>query len=372
MDGRSAERCYLDIGDRVTDVGWLDQGGKRVSLAQSYYAGRVSMLFVCRSASVPGAARELSKFAELHDAFRALDAQVFALSADSVAENAAVAKRLRLPFPILSDAHFASGWAVGLADSAIAEREGGKGGTWCTVIVHPNQHVAKRIEAWTRDEHALAALDYCTTWAESRVPTVGAPQAPVLILPDVLSPQHCARLIDYWEKGERYQGGVANSEYGSMVAVGDVKVREDVLLADLGPEAQEIFALYRRRLFPEIRKVFNFQITRAETLRLGCYDSAHGGHFRAHRDDTTDYTEHRRFAISVNLNAGEYEGGYVHFPEYSPQLFRADTGGAAAFSCSVLHEVTPVTAGRRFILLGFFYGEAEEVLRQKRYAQRRA
>jgi hypothetical protein len=31
----------------------------------------------------------------------------------------------------------------------------------------------------------------------------------------------------------------------------------------------------------------------------------------------------------------------------------------------MLHEVTKVTAGRRLILLGFFYSEAEEALRRK-------
>ncbi len=44
---------------------------------------------------------------------------------------------------------------------------------------------------------------------------------------------------------------------------------------------------------------------------------------------------------------------------------RAETGSAVVFSVSMVHEVTKVTAGRRFILLGFFYSEAEEALRQK-------
>ncbi len=41
------------------------------------------------------------------------------------------------------------------------------------------------------------------------------------------------------------------------------------------------------------------------------------------------------------------------------------------FSVSVRHEVTKITAGRRLILLGFFYSEAEEALRQKINAERR-
>lgn len=75
--------------------------------------------------------------------------------------------------------------------------------------------------------------------------------------------------------------------------------------------------------------------------------------------------------MSLALSTGEYEGGFVRFPEYGPQLFRAGTGSAVVFSVSMLHEVTKVTSGRRFILLGFFYGEAEEALRQRINAELR-
>ena len=35
------------------------------------------------------------------------------------------------------------------------------------------------------------------------------------------------------------------------------------------------------------------------------------------------------------------------------------------FSCSLLHEATPVTRGRRYAFLPFFFDEAGEVIRQK-------
>ncbi len=87
---------------------------------------------------------------------------------------------------------------------------------------------------------------------------------------------------------------------------------------------------------------------------------------------STPYTARRRFAMSLALDSDAYEGGYLRFPEYGPQLFRAETGSAVVFSVAVLHEVTKVTAGHRFILLGFFYSEAEEALRRKINAARRA
>jgi len=56
------------------------------------------------------------------------------------------------------------------------------------------------------------------------------------------------------------------------------------------------------------------------------------------------------------LNEG-YEGGHLRFAEYAPHLYRPVAGGAIAFSCSLLHEVLPVTRGLRYVLLSFLFGE---------------
>ena len=66
---------------------------------------------------------------------------------------------------------------------------------------------------------------------------------------------------------------------------------------------------------------------------------------------------HRRFAVSVNLNAEDFEGGTLRFPEFGDQRYCAATGAALVFSSSLLHEALPVTAGRRFVVLGFLSGD---------------
>jgi predicted 2-oxoglutarate/Fe(II)-dependent dioxygenase YbiX len=83
-------------------------------------------------------------------------------------------------------------------------------------------------------------------------------------------------------------------------------------------------------------------------------------------------TEHRRFALTLNLNSGDYEGGYLRLPEYGPQLYAPAAGGAVVFSCSLLHLATPVRKGRRFVVVGFLWGEEEQHLYEKRQAELRA
>jgi predicted 2-oxoglutarate/Fe(II)-dependent dioxygenase YbiX len=152
---------------------------------------------------------------------------------------------------------------------------------------------------------------------------------------------------------------------GRTVGVNDTrhKSRRDVNIEDqaLITAVQQRFM---RRVVPEIAKVHQFRVTRMERYMVGCYSAEEGGHFAAHRDNTTAGTAHRRFAVSVNLN-DDFDGGEVSFPEYGPQGFKAPPGGAVVFSCSLLHAVSRVTRGRRYAFLPFLYDDAAAALRER-------
>ncbi len=119
------------------------------------------------------------------------------------------------------------------------------------------------------------------------------------------------------------------------------------------------------RLLPELRRAFQFTATRIERHIVARYDAQEGGFFRPHRDNTTKGTAHRRFAVTVNLNADEYQGGDLRFPEYGERTYRAPTGGAVVFSCSLLHEATEVTSGMRYAYLPFLYTDDDAELRRR-------
>ena len=57
----------------------------------------------------------------------------------------------------------------------------------------------------------------------------------------------------------------------------------------------------------------------------------------------------------MNLNAEDYDGGHLLFPEYNSHRYKPGTGAGVIFSCSLLHEAAPVTRGRRYVLLTFFH-----------------
>ncbi len=153
---------------------------------------------------------------------------------------------------------------------------------------------------------------------------------------------------------------------GRTVSVVDYrhKRRSDCLIAD--PKLRS-YAMQRivRRLVPEIHKVFQFQVTRLERCIVACYGADPGGYFRPHRDNTTKGTMHRRFAVTINLNAEEYEGCDLCFPEFGSTVYRAPTGGAVVFSCNLLHEATSMRRGTRYAFLPFRYDDAAARLRDE-------
>jgi hypothetical protein len=197
----------------------------------------------------------------------------------------------------------------------------------------------------------------------------GAPlNAPVLIVPRVFEPEFCRTLIDHYRAQGGEESGFMREVDGFTRLMTDPrhKQRKDVIL-----EAQALIygtrERIRRRLTPEIHKAFQFETTRIERYLVACY-AAGAGWFRPHRDNTTKGTAHRKFAVSINLNAEEYDGGDLRFPEFGPRTYRPPTGGAVVFSCSLLHEATNVTAGERYAFLPFLYDEAGAKVREQNAA----
>jgi len=194
--------------------------------------------------------------------------------------------------------------------------------------------------------------------------------APVLLVPMVFEPAFCRALIGYFNTHASAESGFMRQDAeGRTTTAHDstVKRRRDCPIED--PALVEgIRGRLVRRLFPEIRKAFGFEATRIERFGVVLYDAETGGYFRQHRDSTTPGTAHRRFATTINLNAEEYEGGDLHFPEYDHRVYRAPSGGAIVFSGAVLHEALPVTRGRRYACVPFLYDEAGAALRVKNAA----
>lgn len=229
---------------------------------------------------------------------------------------------------------------------------------WC--LVDPALHVM----AIVGPDQAAELVDRMATLPPPGRHAGPEGSAPVLLTPRIFEPAFCEQLIALYRKTGGEPSGFMREVDGVTTLITDDshKRRSDVLVDDETLQKQ-VVARLNRRLLPQIQKVFNFKATRIERYLVARYDAESGGFFRPHRDNTTKGTAHRRFAVSINLNA-DYEGGDLRFPEFGPRTYRPPPGGAVVFSCSILHEATEVTRGERFAFLPFLYDEAAAEIRE--------
>jgi predicted 2-oxoglutarate/Fe(II)-dependent dioxygenase YbiX len=242
------------------------------------------------------------------------------------------------------------------------------------LAVGPNLHVidivggAKpwRARAGAEDRGANIVDDIVSLLerqAQNRAAFLPAIHPPVLAIPDVFSPADCAHLISIFRT--RGQEFVEPGHLALGKRTTDCKMR----IPDLGrrdridhwvveTDTQALISTrLQTRLFPEVLKAFNYPVTRHERYRIAHYEGERGGEQLGHRDNVEPSVSHRRFAVTINLNAEDYQGAELRFPEFSDQLYKPASGAAIVFSCSLLHEVIGMRKGSRFAMLAFLFGD---------------
>ncbi|MGF1623275.1 MAG: 2OG-Fe(II) oxygenase family protein [Alphaproteobacteria bacterium] len=338
----------LARGDRFPNL-FLTAQDRKVASTTDRMKGGPALVYWFRDESDAEAVARLRRLAAAAPARLDQDAHVFAVTragADAVAAlGAGIDPRLML----LSDPDGRGSAAMGLP----LDRRFG-----IALLLDPNQRVLAVFDEADGDpvERGLAALDsHLPIPAPAFVPMC----APVLLVPRVLDPETCARLIDIYRTAGNEESGTFRMVDGKPVVSPNhaVKRRRDHHVTDPALY-DELLGLLQRRVVPEIRRAFNFQVTRFEEFKIVRYDGEVGGYFKPHRDNTAPQTLHRRFAMTLNLNAEAYEGGNLRFPEFGNTLYRPGTGDAVLFSCSLLHEAQNVTRGERYVLLAFLFDEA--------------
>ncbi len=151
--------------------------------------------------------------------------------------------------------------------------------------------------------------------------------APVLMLPGVLEPADCARLLE--------QIPAASPPAGSAP------------LADKAAAA-DVTRLLLRRVGPEIEKAFSFDDFDIASLALRWDDPASPAERRREINDPA--VEGRPFYLLIDLAPAGYEGGAIGFPEFGPHSYRPGAGGAVIHAGTLLRELAPVKTGRRCLL----------------------
>lgn len=347
----------VDEGDSAPFIRTLDQDGKPVGSNTDFVAGKPVLLLFCPSLDNEAQTAGLAEFGRLAADIDAAPATLFVIARAEPAACATLRERLALPFVFMPDpsGNIFKAFGVDSVPSSpflsLFLLDGGH-----RVVRAFDRMPASELAAKTRDE--LALLNAAKPNAR-----IGS-HAPVLVLPRMLSPTDCELLAQIWARPlpEYTTDGFNNA--GFTKEKGDFKVVHDgtygraveYIVQEVGLQ-RYIDGRLRRRVMPEIKKAFQMGALKREGYRIAGYESREGGYLNPHRDNSTPTNAHRKFTMTINLNAGQYEGGELRFREYGDHLYAVERGTAVIWSASLLHEVMPVTSGRRMVLGVHMYGD---------------
>jgi len=167
------------------------------------------------------------------------------------------------------------------------------------------------------------------------------------------TPKECQKIIDYANGFKKIDASVYNK--GEL----NNEIRESKVVW-ITPDS-DINWVYQR-MTDVITKLnadyFNFDLFGfTEGFQFTEYN-APSGHYGKHVDSRFNGTVRKLSFVLQLSDAKDYEGGelQIHLSD-KPEVMKKEQGTLIAFPSPTLHEVTPITEGRRYSLVGWITGK---------------
>jgi hypothetical protein len=363
-------KLYLSAGDRApVCMGITADGSVYASEAQS---GRAVVMILAPNLGAPGLEGLLHAFSAQAERLGELEVDLVALVDDDV--DRVVEFSHKHPGRVtligaLNDYLRRNGLegrvpqVLTTSPHEFLQRIGFSSETPEVLIIDRNQRISGRIGYSEVDRVVSLTMAVVDLLPVEAARDIVAP-APVLILPNLLDASLCRELVEMHKTGS-----ATDSPSLTFDAEGHpghkidhrLKRRHDLLLEREHPMSVRITDILKRRCIPEIKRSFQYDVSHTDRYNIACYPSE-GGHFRRHRDNRPELVAFRRFALSINLtsSAEGYEGGFLRLPEFNSHHYRVPTGGGVIFSVALLHEITPVVKGNRYVLVTHLHDDEGE------------
>lgn len=181
---------------------------------------------------------------------------------------------------------------------------------------------------------------------------------------NVFTPEECKKIIEIGTSGKDASpltygnvGDMSGSE-NELKRLAKVRrspiawIRSDV------PSNRWIFERLVQQIANINNQFFNYELTDIQSLQFTSYDAKEKGFYQKHIDMMYKGTGTRKLSLSVQLSdTNDYEGGdlLLHYKNEPDVGFR-NQGTATFFPSWMLHEVTPVTKGKRYSLVAWVQG----------------
>jgi PKHD-type hydroxylase len=171
---------------------------------------------------------------------------------------------------------------------------------------------------------------------------------------EAFSDDECKKIIELGKKI-----GLIESKTSDGQAFSEVRKSKNCWIS---PTDDSIWLFQKvQKHVEEINKFFNFDLHSMEYFQFTEYDEEYSGYYGPHLDKYTKPPipdTHRKLSFSIQLSDDDdYVGGnLLIYMEKNPFVANRKRGCINFFPSYTLHQVTPVTKGRRYALVGWASG----------------
>jgi len=181
---------------------------------------------------------------------------------------------------------------------------------------------------------------------------------------NIFTPEECQKIIDVGTGGRLASpltyGTVGDLHQSESDLEKVAKVRKSPV-AWIRSDIQENHWIFQR-MRDAIKNIndqfFNYELSEIQSLQFTSYDGKESGFYGKHIDMMYQGTGTRKLSVSIQLSdSGDYEGGdlLLHTRD-DPERPHRQQGTGIFFPGYTLHEVTPVTKGKRYSLVAWVLG----------------
>lgn len=171
----------------------------------------------------------------------------------------------------------------------------------------------------------------------------------------------CEKIIEIGERQDQIEGGVGGVSYDSPRVDKSIRKSNIAWLPSDSSETDWIYSRCTDGIIFLNENYFQYDLIYFNMLQFSKYeahDKEAGGFYEKHTDYLYDSGEIRKLSFSIQLSdPNSYEGGdLIIYDRSSGSHVNRDQGTMNAFPSFTLHEVTPVTKGTRYSLVGWVCG----------------
>ena len=170
---------------------------------------------------------------------------------------------------------------------------------------------------------------------------------------NLFSPEECKTIVDLCLSKTQITASIENPENNENSHYRNSNIH---WLTDRQPEDIWIYQKCTGAVNLMNKTYFNYDLVSMEDLQFTIYEE--GQFYKRHIDNLFKSNVFRKLSFTVQLtDPSEYDGGDIlTYTEETPVALNKDLGVMSLFPSNLLHEVTPITRGTRYSLVGWCSG----------------